>query len=189
MTCFSQILESGIAGTSFIFDAPRRQEDWDYFVAAIPECQDADQNNTFDCLRRDDLNTTHVLQAIRSSLNQADEQYPFVPTLDGPEGVLPELPSETLKKGCYSKIPFIAGNTLDEGTLFTAPTNITDEDTLRQALIGNLTLSPGSSTPELDDAVDTILKLYPDIPALGCPFNTGNETFGLSTTYKREAAI
>ncbi|ESK89102.1 extracellular triacylglycerol lipase precursor [Moniliophthora roreri MCA 2997] len=183
------ILESGIAGTTLTFNATRRQEDWDNFIAAIPECQDADQSNVFDCLRRDDLNTTHVLQAIRSSLDQADEQFPFVPTLDGPGGLFPELPSEILKKDQFSKIPFITGNTLDEGTLFTAPINITNEGTLREALIGNLTLSPGHSSPELDAAVDAILELYPDIPALGCPFNTGNETFGLSTTYKRTAAI
>ncbi|EEB93649.1 hypothetical protein MPER_07662, partial [Moniliophthora perniciosa FA553] len=152
-------------------------------------CQDADQNNTFDCLRRDDLNTTEFLQAITSSLEQADEQFPFVPTFDGPDGLVPELPSETLKKGRFSKIPFIAGNVLDEGTLFASPVNTTNEETLREALIANFTLSPGSSTPDLDDAVDTILKLYPDIPALGSPFNTGNETFGMSTTYKRLSAI
>ncbi|EEB93867.1 hypothetical protein MPER_07425, partial [Moniliophthora perniciosa FA553] len=182
-------MESGIAGTTMTFNATRRQDDWNNFVTAIPECQGADPNNTFDCLSRDDLNTTHLIQAISSSLNQADEQFPFVPTFDGPDGLVPELPFETLKEGCFSKIPFIAGNVLDEGTLFSLPVNTTNEEALRRALISNFTLSPGSSTPDLDDAVDTILKLYPDIPALGSPFNTGNETFGLSTTYKRLSAI
>ena len=34
-----------------------------------------------------------------------------------------------------------------------------------------------------------ILTLYPDDPALGSPFGTGNETFGLSSEYKRAAAM
>ena len=34
-----------------------------------------------------------------------------------------------------------------------------------------------------------ILTLYPDDPALGSPFGTGNETFGAGAAYKRAAAI
>ena len=34
-----------------------------------------------------------------------------------------------------------------------------------------------------------ILQLYPDDPALGSPFGTGNETFGLNPEFKREAAV
>ena len=41
----------------------------------------------------------------------------------------------------------------------------------------------------LQDAANRLLELYPDIPALGSPFNTGNETFGLPSGYKRESAI
>ena len=37
--------------------------------------------------------------------------------------------------------------------------------------------------------VDTILELYPNVPALGCPFGTGNDTFGLNPEFKRFAAI
>ena len=38
-------------------------------------------------------------------------------------------------------------------------------------------------------AVDKLLDLYPDVPALGSPFGTGNNTFGLSSQYKRASAI
>ena len=37
--------------------------------------------------------------------------------------------------------------------------------------------------------MNTLFQLYPDIPALGCPFGTGNDTFGLSSTFKQAAAI
>lgn len=33
------------------------------------------------------------------------------------------------------------------------------------------------------------MDLYPDNPALGSPFGTGNDTFGLSPEFKRVAAI
>ena len=36
---------------------------------------------------------------------------------------------------------------------------------------------------------DEIVRLYPDDPAFGSPFGTGNETFGLSPVFKRAAAI
>ena len=113
-----KILESGIAGTTFTFNATRRQSDWDNFVAALPECKDVAHNNTFDCLRRDDINTTHLIQAINASLDATRELFPWVPTLDGPDGLLPDLPSKMLKQGRYSKIPFITGNCLDEGVAF-----------------------------------------------------------------------
>jgi hypothetical protein len=47
----------------------------------------------------------------------------------------------------------------------------------------------GVATPALEAVLDRILELYPDIPALGSPFNTGNETFGLNSQFKRYAAI
>jgi len=62
------------------------------------------------------------------------------------------------------------------------------EQSFRQAIVG--TLSPPDVSPEtLNEAVNRILELYPDNPALGSPFNTGNETFGLPQGYKRWAAF
>ena len=37
--------------------------------------------------------------------------------------------------------------------------------------------------------INTILQMYTDDPAVGSPFGTGNETFGLSSEYKRVAAM
>ena len=37
--------------------------------------------------------------------------------------------------------------------------------------------------------INTILQMYTDDPAVGSPFGTGNETFGLSSQFKRAAAI
>ncbi|KAK7040276.1 hypothetical protein VNI00_009743 [Paramarasmius palmivorus] len=183
------ILQSGSTGSVPIFDARRRQKDWDNFVSGIEECASSvATNNTFDCLQRDDIEPQHILQGISASLTQAGEQLPWVPTLDGPDGFLPESPHEMFKKGRFSNIPFIAGNTLDEGTIFTPQTVPDDEDTLREAIISNFTTRTGNDA-QLEKTVDYLLKLYPDIPALGSPYNTGNQTFNLSSEYKRWAAI
>lgn len=40
-----------------------------------------------------------------------------------------------------------------------------------------------------DEAIKKLIQLYPDNPALGSPFGTGNETFGLSPGFKRYAAM
>lgn len=37
--------------------------------------------------------------------------------------------------------------------------------------------------------MDELLALYPDNPAAGSPYNTGNETFGLAPLYKKCAAL
>lgn len=59
---------------------------------------------------------------------------------------------------------------------------------MRTWIIANATPS-AFPTSELDEVADRLLELYPDIPALGSPYNTGNETFGLSTQYKRAASF
>jgi acetylcholinesterase len=37
--------------------------------------------------------------------------------------------------------------------------------------------------------ISKLLELYPDDLALGCPFGTGNDTFGRSAAWKRAAAL
>ena len=73
------------------------------------------------------------------------------------------------------------------GTLFTSRSFLSTDD-IDSTIIANY--SPPLVNPKvLSNAAEELLELYPDIPALGSPFNTGNETFGLPTGYKREAAI
>ncbi|KAG5220602.1 feruloyl esterase [Salix suchowensis] len=119
--------------------------------------------------------------------DQSGELFAWDPTIDGPGGILPDIPSKLLARGQFARLPFIAGTVLDEGTTFT-PKFITTEDQIRQSIIANFTPSPFGPAV-LAKSAETILQLYPDVPALGSPFGTGNETFGLSSQYKRAAAI
>ena len=46
-----------------------------------------------------------------------------------------------------------------------------------------------NASSEYENDVTQLLQLYPNDPALGSPFGTGNNTFGLNSEYKRMSAI
>lgn len=109
-----QIFESGSAATSLSFNAARREVDWQNFVKAVPSCASlALTRNTFDCLRR--ANSTQINAGLLSALANAPEEFGFDPTIDGPGGLYPDIPSRLFAKGHFAKLPFIAGTNLDEG--------------------------------------------------------------------------
>lgn len=73
------------------------------------------------------------------------------------------------------------------GTLFTPPTGNYTTELIESIIVTNFTppAVPSVSESQIKAAAARILELYPDDPALGSPFNTGNDTFGLSPGYKR----
>ncbi|KAF5335023.1 hypothetical protein D9758_016192 [Tetrapyrgos nigripes] len=76
----------------------------------------------------------------------------------------------------------------ESGTSFTHPgPNYTTE--LIESFVAANFSPPLVSTQSFDGAVKQIVALYPEDPALGSPFNTGSETFGLVPGYKRAAAL
>ena len=75
---------------------------------------------------------------------------------------------------------------LNAGTVFIPPT-FNSTTLLRQWIIANS--SPSEIPPSMHMAItDKLLELYPNDAVDGSPFNTGNQTFGLSSQYKRAAA-
>ena len=76
---------------------------------------------------------------------------------------------------------------MHSGTTFISR-NISSDQEVYEFIVTSF--SPPIVPPSLlDDVARNILRLYPDIPALGSPFGTGNDTFGLSSVYKQAAAI
>ena len=78
---------------------------------------------------------------------------------------------------------------MSAGTLFVPNpyANLTT-DTIVDALIKNF------STPLIDSevfssSISKVVSLYPEDPAAGSPYGTGNETFGLHPGYKRIASL
>lgn len=152
--------------------------------------------------------TATLLDAWEQTAASFPQPFLFVPVIDGPDGIIPDLPSKLFAAGKFSNIPFIAGTVLDEGgtlslvadhtthaqcslvapgTDFSPESITTEEEAVQFLLIDDQPF--GDPPPNFEQDVATILQLYPDVPALGSPYGTGNETFGLSSQYKRVAAV
>ncbi|KAG6867180.1 hypothetical protein C0993_005992, partial [Termitomyces sp. T159_Od127] len=180
------ILESGSPASPLVLNAEAREIDWQNFVGGVPSCADlATSGNTFDCIKA--ANTSEIFQGLLTSLSLSQEQFAFDPTIDGPDGLYPDIPSRLFAKGQFARVPFITGTNLDEGTLFT-PFTINSEQQVHDSIIANFS-PPIVTAQQLEATAEKLIELYPDIPALGSPFNTGNETFGLSSVFKQAAAI
>ena len=179
-------MESGSASTLPSFTASRRDVVWDTFVANTTECASAAVGSTFACMRN--TTTSDLLSSWEAVAAAFPEPFLFVPVIDGPDGLLPDLPSKLLAAGKFSKIPFMAGTVLDEGTDF-VPTQISSDAQLEEFIVVADNPFAPSLTLQFQQDVGTLLALYPDNAALGSPFGTGNETFGLSSEYKRAMAM
>ncbi|KJA24904.1 hypothetical protein HYPSUDRAFT_76245 [Hypholoma sublateritium FD-334 SS-4] len=175
------ILESTVMFPTF---GPERNDAiWQSFVGAVPACADTQgTNSTFACLRT--ASTASLLQALTTAGifgNSTD----FLPVIDGPNGLLPDRPSLLPQR---SRLPALIGSNLDEGTLF-VPQDVTAPDQITQFLTQFTTPTTLVSPLALAATLEEVLNLYADVPALGSPFGTGNNTFGLAPEYKRFAAI
>lgn len=69
------------------------------------------------------------------------------------------------------------------GTAFT-PSTISNCEQVKQWIVSNSTPSTFDMST-VNQIADELLLLYPDEPALGSPFGTGDNTFGLSPEFKR----
>ncbi|SJL04003.1 uncharacterized protein ARMOST_07360 [Armillaria ostoyae] len=180
---WAAIFQSGSASTSLPFNATVREDRWTGFVTAIPGCSAyLGTSSTFPCVQN--ASSSEIYEGFLQAYSEANEMFPFAPTLDGPSGLFPDLPSRLFPMGQFARLPFIAGTNLDEGTVFDPPTLNYTEEVIRS--IVNANYSPPAVPTEV---MDELMNLYPDDPAEGSPYNTGNETFGLSPGFKRISAI
>ncbi|KAJ7614302.1 Carboxylesterase family-domain-containing protein [Mycena polygramma] len=179
------IFESGSSASLPLFTPERREGTSEKFVSGVPSCaSQATSNSTFGCLRA--ANTTEIFNGMSTVEAAGVELFPFQPVIDGPGGLIPDVPSVFLNRGQFARLPFIAGTTLDEGTILVDPT-VNSSAGIVESLLEQY--SPSVSPLTLNESIRTLLKLYPNIPSLGSPFGTGNETFGLNSQYKRATAI
>ena len=95
------------------YNAARREIDWQNFVSGVASCASlAKSGNTFDCLK--EANSTEILTGLVQSFSEAPEGFPFVPNIDGPGGLIPDIASRLIDAGHFARLPFIAGTNLDE---------------------------------------------------------------------------
>ncbi|KAH8824528.1 extracellular triacylglycerol lipase precursor [Flagelloscypha sp. PMI_526] len=170
------IVESSYGGP--VFTPKDGNTWWADFVRAVPECAAvADSTDTFTCMKQ--VNSTSLLNAIFSGQR-------FLPVIDGPGGLIPDFPSRVPYK---SAMPLLAGSNKDEGTLFVPAAEVNSSEQIREWTLDYFTPAGPRGEDALNSAVDHMFELYPNDPALGCPFGTGNETFGYPKEVKQYAAI
>ncbi|KAL0567947.1 hypothetical protein V5O48_014043 [Marasmius crinis-equi] len=179
------ILESD--GGIPILDPPLTNETWTDFVRAVVPCSDASStSNTLECLRSGNVSSDDLLQALNTANIFFNSSTSWGPVIVDDE-LVPRYPSQFPVK---AKFPIITGSCLDEGTLFEpqAPPNTSSDDTIRN-MIKLISRRPPGREKEIQQIIDRVLKAYPNIPSLGSPFGTGNNTFGLDRGYKRASAV
>ena len=109
-----QIFESGSASTLPVFNASQRAPAWDTFAANLIECNDTIALGiSIPCAQNASLDDVLSAWAVANTLIPGE--FLFAPVIDGPGGIIPDLPSKLLSQGKFSKIPFISGTNLDEG--------------------------------------------------------------------------
>ncbi|RXK40883.1 hypothetical protein M231_01731 [Tremella mesenterica] len=184
----SAIMESGAQGTTPIGPTSTTWEaTYDLFAqfsgcmapaststhATIGSRDSAGSNTTtFDCIKA--LSAEAILNATALVVNVT------APSIDGE--IITDSPHTLLAEGKFSKLPFITGNCVDEGTSF-VPTSVTNETQV------SMYIDSFEPVPPNTTILQDLLQVYPDDPSLGSPYGTGNETFGLAPEFKQIASI
>ncbi|KAG6900621.1 hypothetical protein C0993_007294 [Termitomyces sp. T159_Od127] len=182
-TLFSgAILESGTTTSVPCLPAEKYQGNYEALVGFAGCSSAADK---FECLRTVDRDV--LINATNTMFSQplVYGSRPWGITIDG--DIIPASPSVLTAQGKFANIPIIAGNVMDEGTVFVKPQTITtDADLL--TFLENDYRNRNASFFQNAISIQTLLNIYPDNPALGSPFSTGNTTF-FGEQFKRGAAI
>ncbi|KAJ4423625.1 hypothetical protein N0V82_001648 [Gnomoniopsis sp. IMI 355080] len=172
------IMNSGSAVPADPVDCPKAQAVYDAVVANAGCAGKAD---TLACLRSVPYETfLKASNSVPSLLSYQSLALSYIPRPDGT--FLPSSPETVITTGAYAKVPYILGDQEDEGTLFALFTNnisTTDQivDYLRQFYFNN---------PAAD--INGLVSLYPEDPAQGSPFRTGNN-YNFYPQFKRIAAL
>ncbi|KAJ5597988.1 hypothetical protein N7537_008072 [Penicillium hordei] len=173
------IMNSGTFLAADATDDPKAQAIYDQVVER-GGCADAP--DTLQCLRS--LDYTAYLNAATSvpaMLGYQSLALAYLPRADGT--VLTDAPDQSALEDKVAKVPFIAGNQEDEGTLFALfQSNITTEKLLIDYLAD--VFFPSASQQLVKEFVD----LYADTDTNGAPFRIGSKN-NIFPEFKRLAAI
>jgi acetylcholinesterase len=138
--------------------------------------------DTLDCLRRTPYETLKA--AIDTSMGIFDYTSMALSWIPRPDGTfIQSTPMDMVEDGRVARVPIINGAVNDEATLFTLPLGgIKTESELRRYLrhfhMRNAT----------EEEMDRLLELYPDDPAQGSPYGTG-EANQVTPQWKRLSSI
>ncbi|KAI0974806.1 carboxylesterase 3 [Xylaria arbuscula] len=150
------ILESGAstARSVFVPTHPLHEQQYQEFLM---QCgvDDVSDDELFDKLR--DLPYSTIVSASQSIWKKwyRTLRWPFQPVIDGPGGVIPDLPINSWNKGHVLRIPIMTGFNTNEGAIFVPKDE--DSPTAVRSLISTI-------VPSLNNtALTTIDNLYPKV--------------------------
>ncbi|KAH7911393.1 sterol esterase [Hygrophoropsis aurantiaca] len=151
-------------------------------MAAYTNCSAPTNGTSLDCLRAAPYETLlDAVNRIPPLLSYQSLETSFRPTVDGT--MFTRTIRESFSAGMYAKIPIIAGDVDDEGTLFSLlNVNVTTDAQFLDYIQDNY--APGAN----DTQMNLVGQHYPDEPTMGSPFATGTN-FTITPQYKRIAAF
>ncbi|KAF8325150.1 Alpha/Beta hydrolase protein [Cantharellus anzutake] len=184
------IMESGAPASLAIPTVSDLQPSTDIF-AAVAGCLPASNSSIISCLRSKPSESLY--QASLVTLN-ASNALPFNRVVDGFFFKKGERAAEEVRRGNVATVPIITGCNLDEGTFLVPHTFNTTEEIgdflIGLTYVGNLS----AATPEQRKLFKILLELYPDVPAIGSPYDPvgvskDDRFFGPNNQFKRAASL
>ncbi|KAH9038800.1 alpha beta-hydrolase [Lactarius pseudohatsudake] len=160
-------------------DITNGQKYYDFLVART-NCSDS--YDTLACLREAPYEELKAAMDDTPSLfSYQSVALVWQPRADGV--FLTDHPQRLVQQGKVARIPFVAGECDDEGTLFSlSQTNVTTDADLRTYLAEFFTINVTAAQ------MDQLLTLYPQDITQGSPFDTGTEN-AFTPEFKRIASL
>ncbi|KAG8884874.1 hypothetical protein FRB97_003081 [Tulasnella sp. 331] len=172
-------MQSGAAIPASDIDSKAPQQEYNVLVDQVG-C--GSSKETLQCLREAPYEKLRAFMLSSAGLFEYTSlALAWVPRIDG--NFLKEAPMKSVKDTRVARIPFVSGNTLDEGTVFSLSTlNITTDKQFRNWF--QATYLPVAT----DNEMHNLAVLYPENLELGSPFESGLR-HALSPQYKRISAV
>lgn len=177
----STVLQSGGVLSSLDVNSTAPNSIFELFAHAAGCGEEESPKDVMLCLRG--LPDVKVLAAQAEVLATAGYASTFLGLSPRPDGDI--LPSDTftlVKENKIAQVPFMVGTNEDDGTMFgIQSTNITNSTEV-QAWTHQMLPGANAST------IKTLLELYPQDPAAGCPYRRGDKD-AITPEYKRLSSI
>ena len=173
-------MDSGSIAPAMNVSSAKPQAIYDQ-VVRVAGCTNA--GNSLECLRAAPFNTfLNAVNSVPEFFGYRSVDLSYLPRPDPNSNFFSISPQVAVQNGNYAKVPIIIGDQQDEGTFFSlAQKNITNSTLLTAYLASYFPMATEAQ-------IDALVATYPDDPAHGSPYNTG-DLYNIYPEFKRLAAI